>query len=437
MSEPAARRTWGEALAVYRDKRFVIIALMGFSSGLPLLLTITTLTYWLATLGVDKTSIGLFALAGLPYSLKFLWSPAVDHVRIPAVTSLLGQRRSWAILAQIGLIGSILYVGHTDPTVTPLLTAVGVLFIAFFSATQDIAIDAYRIEVLKEDEQGAGAASTQFGYRVGTLVAGGGALALSDYVAWSTIFEVMAALVLVGTATVLLSPEPAAKPQKTERTTEEWLRDIVVEPFRDFMQRHGWAVILLFALLYKYGDAIGGVMANPFYKDLGFSGVEIGSVTKVFGLIASLFGVFVGGVIVARYGIFKALIVGGALQASTNLLFAALAVVGQDISMLAVAIGADNFTGGLGTAAFVAYLSSLCNPAFTGTQYALLTSLMAFGRTAMSSGGGWLADQMDWASFFVATTLLAVPGMLLLFWLIRINRRSERRSGVTLEEEAP
>ncbi|MEX2009086.1 MAG: MFS transporter, partial [Dongiaceae bacterium] len=301
------------------------------------------------------------------------------------------------------------------------------LAVAFFSASQDIVIDAYRIDVLADAEQGAGAAVTQTGYRIGLLAAGAGAIAFSDFVAWFWIFAGLAALVGVGVVAVLLAPEPPAPPRPVATPGadplaiwRERLRRAVVAPFADFITRRGWVVILGFVLLYKFGDAIGGVMANPFYVEMGFTGVEIASVSKVFGVLATIAGVLAGGVVVARYGIFPALVVGGILQAATNLLFAVQAVIGHDIAMLTLCIGADNFTGGLGSAAFVAYLSSLCNVAFTATQYALLTSLMAVGRTVLSSGGGWLADHLDWVSFFVLTTGLAVPGLLLLFWLIRL-----------------
>ncbi len=425
-----ARRGWREALSVYRDRRLLVIVLMGFSSGLPLLLTLSTLSYWLARVGVDKTSIGLFALVGLPYTVKFAWAPIIDHVRLPWLSRRFGRRRGWALATQGALVVAIAALGATDPATDPWWTAAAAFAIAVFSASQDIAIDAYRIEILEDFEQGAGAAGTQFGYRIGLLVAGAGALALSDFLAWSWVFALLAACVLVGVVAVLIAPEPdtgyrqpgadAAPDRPWTEAMREWLEVAVVEPFLDILRRRAWLAILGFVLLYKFGDAIGGVMANPFYVELGFTGVEVAGITKVFGLVATLAGIFAGGALVARLGILKALVVGGILQAATNLLFAVQAVLGHDIAMLAVSIGADNFTGGLGSAAFVAYLSSLCNPTFTGTQYALLTSFMAAGRTVLSAGGGWLADHLDWVTFFVTTTVLAVPGLLLLLYLIRL-----------------
>ncbi len=400
---------------------------MGFASGLPLPLTLATLSFWLARVGVDKTAIGLFALVGLPYGLKFVWAPVLDHLPAPLLGRVFGRRRGWALLIQAALILAILVLGASDPLYTPWATAVAALAVAFFSASQDIVIDAYRIEILEEFEQGAGAAATQTGYRIGTLVAGAGAIALSDFIGWFAVFAILAGFVLIGTAAVLLASEPVPAAGQQVATRENWLETAVLAPLADFLRRPGWGAILAFILLYKFGDAIGGVMANPFFVELDFTGVEIASITKVFGLLATFAGIIVGGLLVARYGMFPALAIGGVLQAATNLLYAVQAKVGHDLVFLAGTIGADNFTGGLGSAAFVAYLSSLCNRAFTATQFALLTSFMAIGRTVLSSGGGWLADRLDWAVFFTLTAALAVPGLLLLLWLARLQ---SERAGV-------
>jgi PAT family beta-lactamase induction signal transducer AmpG len=412
-------RPWREAAAVYANPRLLAILGMGFASGLPLLLTTSTLSYWLAKVGLDKTSIGLFALVGLPYSLKFLWAPALDHVRLPGLGRL-GQRRRWMLLAQAALVAGILALGTTDPSAAPRVTAALALAIALASATLDIAVDAYRIEVLAPHEQGAGAAATQAGYRVGLLLAGAGAVALSDFVPWSAVFAALAGLVVLGMGFVLLSPEPQASEGGPPQGVS--LEHAILAPLRDLMSRPQWLAILAFAVLYKFGDSVAGVMANPFFIDLGFSGVEIASVTKVLGLAASVVGIAAGGMLVARTGVFRALVWGGILQATTNLLYSGLAGIGHDVALLALAIGADNFTGGLASAAFVAYLSGLCRREFTATQYALLTSLMAAGRTTLSAGGGWLATQMDWAGFFAVTALLALPGLAL---LARLGRAPE------------
>lgn len=430
MPNTVAYGGWRGALAVYGNRRQLVIFLMGFSSGLPLLLGFSTLSYWLAKEGVALAAIGGLLTVSTPYSLKFLWAPALDHVRLPVFTRLLGRRRGWALFIQIMLMGAIVALGASDPADNLVYMAAMALVVAFLSASQDIVIDAYRIEILDEDEQGAGAAMTQAGYRIGLLAAGAGALALADFISWFWVYGVMAALVSVGMIAVLIAPEPARFLPRD--TTKVDLRLAVIEPFAEFLTRNGLKgtlVILAFVLLYKYGDAVAGAMANPFYHQIGFSGVEIAGVTKALGVAATLVGVFTGGALVAKSGVLTALLVGGVLQALTNLIFAWLATVGADISVLAIAVGADSFTGGLGSAAFVAYLSGLCNVAFTGTQFALLTSLMALGRTVLAASSGFIAEQAGWAGFFVATTGLAVPGLLLLLWVSRLpapdaNRRS-------------
>jgi len=420
------KSSWSSALAIYADPRVLQILGFGFVSGLPLALTTGTLSYWLAREGVDKTTIGLFALLGIPYALKMFWAPFLDHLPAPGPFARLGRRRGWAILIQILLMAALLVLGSVNPVAAPLMLALAALSVAFLSASQDIVIDAFRIELLEADEQGAGAAAIQLGYRIGMLVSGAGAIWLSAQVDWFWVYAAMAVCVPVGSVLVLLAKEPvksqAVLAQDREATYTQWLKRAVLEPFLDFMTRRGWLAILAFALLYKFGDAIGGVMANPFYVEIGFSAEEIAGVTKVFGLAATIVGTLIGGVLVVRIGLIRALFVAGILQAVTNLLFALLAWIGPSVPMLAVAVGADNFTGGLGSAAFVAYLSSLCSVAYTATQYALLTSFMALGRSFLSSGGGWLADQTDWVSFFTLTTLLAIPGLALLAWLARLSR---------------
>ncbi len=423
----AERAGWGEAIAVYLRPRQLIILVMGFASGLPLLLTLSTLSYWLSTVGVDKTTIGLFAAAGLPYTFKFAWSPIIDQLPLPILGRLMGQRRSWLFLIQLLLAAAIFALGLTDPAVNATQTAIAVLAIAFLSASQDIVIDAYRIELLALEEQGAGAGTTQVGYRIALLVAGAGALALSDFMSWGTIFAILAAAILLCAVFTLFIPEPAGhRPPAADAgggtRYGDWLNAAVARPFLEFMQRRGWVVVLLFVLFYKFGDAFGGTMANPFYKELSFTGVEIAAITKVYGIIATVVGGILGGLIVARIGILKTLMIGGVLQAATNLLLSLLAMKGHDIVWLGVAITADNLAGGIASSALVAYLSALCNRAFTATQYALLTSFMAQGRTLMSTPSGWLIDRMgnDWALFWASTALMAIPGLILLLWISRL-----------------
>jgi len=432
-----SRRSWREALAVYGDRRMLLILAMGFSSGLPLLLTLGTLGWWLRELGIDLKTIGLFALVGLPYSFKFAWAPAMDHAPLPGLTRLFGRRRGWALATQLGLAASIAGMGLSNPAEAPVVTAAWAIAVAFFSASQDIVVDAYRIEILAPHEQGAGAAATQLGYRIGMLASGAGAFALAELLPWSSVFLVMAALVGVGVVAVLLAPEPAAPPAERApaggavETLRARLRIAIIEPLADFVTRRGWLAILLLALLYKFGDAVSAQMASPFYFDLQFTKLEVASVTKVWSVVATMAGITAGGALVAAIGTFRSLLIGGVLQAATNLLFSALALVGHSVPMLAVAVGADSFTGGLASAAFVAYLSGLCRARFTATQYALLTSLMAGGRTLLSAGSGVLAEGLGWAPFFALTALLAVPGLLLLLWLMRLDG-DEPDAGVAL-----
>jgi len=404
--------------------RIAIVLGMGVVSGLPLLLTGSTLTYWLSTENVTIEEIGLFALVGVPYTFKFVWAPIIDQVPLPFLTKMLGRRRAWLALAVAGTALSIAGLAATDPQDALWWVAVATLCIAFFSASQDIVIDAYRIEILDPEQQGLGAAATQWGYRVGMVLAGAAALALSDYIDWRFIFLGLAAIAALGMVLVLLIPEPPPPADWEEQSRQPVLQKLkagAIDPFVEFLTRRGALVILAFVFFYKFGDAIGGWVASPFYREMGFTGVEIGSITKIFGVLATLAGVGVGGLLVARLGYYRALFAGGVFQAVTNLFFAWLALSGHDLGLLFLSIAFDNFAGGVGSAAFVAYLSFLCNVRYTATQYALFSSFTAFGRTVLSTASGWLAGQLGWFAFFAVTTLLALPGLLLLFWLMRIQ----------------
>lgn len=430
-------QAWLAASRVYLNPRVLAILFLGFSSGLPLLLTFSTLSVWLTEEGVSKTTIGLFALVGLPYSIKFLWAPLIDRLPLPVLTRRLGRRRSWAIATQLALMVGLVGLGSTQPGIDPWTTAWWAVFVSFASASQDVVIDAYRVEILEEEQYGAGAAMIVAGYRIGLLTAGAGALFLAEAVDWLWVYAAMAVLVIVGSAVVLLNPEPRAAPTpKHEEDAARWLKNrvrvgatagkllswfygAVIAPFADFVGRPFWIGILAFVVFYKFGDSLAGVMANPFYLDIGFTKAEIAAVSKVFGLGATLLGGFLGGLTVVRIGIWHSLLYAGILQMLSNLMFAVQALVGHDIGMLTVTIAVENVAGGMGTAAFVAYLSSLCNVAYTATQYALLSSFMAFARTTLSASGGYIADHSDWVTFFVLTTVAALPGLLLLFWLKR------------------
>ncbi len=415
---------WSAASRVYSDRRVVAIFFLGFSSGLPLLLVFSTLSLWLTDEGISKTVIGIFALVRTPYTFKFLWAPLIDRLPFPLLTARLGRRRAWVVATQLALMAAILALATTTPSLTPGLTAVLAVLVAFCSASQDIVIDAYRIEILAEEEQGAGAAMVVNGYRVGMLMAGAGAISLADVLSWHAVYSIMAAMVVVGLVTIVLSPEPKEPEGGALRGDEDggpfgWLSGAVVAPFKDFMKRDGWVFILLFIMLYKLGDAYLGVMANPFYVEMGFTKNEIAAVSKLFGLGATIMGALIGGALVYRYGIRAGLLIAGVLMAASNLVFAVQAMVGHSVPMLMVTIAVENLTGGMGTTAFVAYLSSLCNMAYTATQYALLSSFMAFARDVLSASSGWLADHVDWVTFFVITTFAALPGLVLLVWMIR------------------
>lgn len=417
-------RDWLDSLAVYAERRLVIVFLMGFASGLPLALSGATLSIWLTEAGVSLAAVGLFVTVGTPYTMKFLWAPLVDRVPIPILGALLGRRRSWMVTIQLGLIAAIVALGATRPETAPLWTAVMALAVAFFSASQDIVIDAYRIEILDEDQQGAGAAMTQAGYRVGMIASGAGALYLADAVKdWFWVYAAMAVLAFGGLVVALLAPVHAEAPRSAPgRGLLAWLGDTVAGPFEEFFSRSGARTalaVLAFILLYKFGDAFAGVMANPFYVKIGFSKTEIASVSKIFGVFATLAGVFIGGVLVKRYGVMTSLLACGILQMVSNLMFAAQAAIGPDVGFLMLTIGIENLSGGMGSAAFVAYLSLLCNVAYTGTQYALFSSFMAFGRTWMSASSGWIAEQTDWVTFFVISTFAAVPGLVMLLWMMK------------------
>jgi PAT family beta-lactamase induction signal transducer AmpG len=344
---------------------------------------------------------------------------------LPFLTRQFGRRRGWALLLQVLLALAILGLGFTNPAVDAGRTALLAVIVAFLSASQDIVIDAYRIELLDEEQQGAGAAATQWGYRFGMIAGSAGALYAAAFGGWHFAYGLMAALMSVGMVTVLLTPEPGGTPTliPTEGTTIQkivaWLKTAVVAPFADFMSRKGWLLILLFVVLYKFGDALAGVMAGPLYISLGFQKTEIAAISKVFGVMATLAGLAMGGAAVARWGLFPALLICGVLQNVSTLMYAVLAHTGHDTGMLALSILLENVTGGLGSAAFVAFISELCSLEFTATQYALLSSLAAVGRTTLASSGGWLAEQLGWERFFVLAAFAGVPGLLVLLWLMR------------------
>ncbi len=336
-------KTWLASLRVYREPRLVAILFMGFASGLPLPLTFATLSFWLAEAGVSRTNIGLFVLVGFAYNYKFLWSPVLDRVPIPWLTRRLGRRRSWALVIQALLMAAIFVLGRSDPRSDLTATALLAVIVAFLSASQDIVIDAYRIELLTPEEQGPGAAATQWGYRIGLLAAGAGALYAAAFGGWAFAYTVMAVLMLVGMVTVFLTPEPAVEADLPHPAVSGWAarlavwaREAIVLPFADLARRRGWIVILVFVVLYKLGEAMAGAMANPLYQQLGFSKIEVANIAKLVGFFATLAGVAAGGLVVARLGMLRGLFIGGVLQALSNLMYVAQVLAGHDNTILAV-----------------------------------------------------------------------------------------------------
>src|SRR4051794_25693071 len=423
--------SWREGWAVYLQPRVLIVLLLGFSSGLPLALSGSTLLVWMRESGVDLGTIGLFALVGTPYTLKFLWAPLVDALHVPFFTRKLGRRRGWLVLSQLLLIGAILLLALTDPARSPLFVALGALLVAAMSSTQDIVVDAFRVESLPENEQAAGMASYVAAYRVGMLVSTAGALflvsALQAYglatpAAWHWGYVLMAALVLIGTATALLATEPQRSRQADAAHARQKpftrIAQAALGAFRDFLGYDFAVAMLAFVVLFKFTDALSGAMTAPFVIDLGFTRNEYAAIVKGVGLAALLAGGFAGGFIARALPLSTSLWIGGILQALANLAFSWQALVGRDLTALTVAITIENFTSAIGTVMFVAYLSALCrNPLHTATQYALLTALAAVGRTYLSSGAGYIAEATGWAWFFGICALAGLPSLILLAWL--------------------
>lgn len=406
--------TWVETAAAIFSGRMLVALLMGFASGLPLLLTGSVLQAWLKDGGIDLKAIGLFALVGLPYTLKFLWSPLFDRYTLP----LLGRRRGWLLLMQVALAASLLVLSFAQPSLDRLLPiAVAALLVSFFSASQDIVVDAYRRETLAEAELGLGSALYVNGYRVGMLLAGGGGLILADLTSFETMYRLMAAFMGAAIVVTLLAPEPPL-PEGRPRT----LAEAVFLPFRDYFTRDGAWLALGFILLYKLGDTMASAMTIPFYLDLGYSKSEIGAVVKLFGFWATIIGGTLGGVWILRIGLNRGLWIFGLGQMISTFGFAVLAVMPPSAGALATVVFIENLTAGLGTAAFVGFMASLTDKRFTATQYALLSSLMGVPRVLAAAPTGWLAATMGWVGFFVMCALIAIPGLVLLRWITRLEK---------------
>ncbi|KAB2919557.1 MAG: AmpG family muropeptide MFS transporter [Hyphomicrobiaceae bacterium] len=413
--------------------RVLVVLLLGFSAGLPLALSGETLRVWMADRGVDLGTIGLLSLAGLPYTIKFLWAPIVDALDVPWLTQRLGRRRGWLVASQLFLMAAIVFLGTRDPVGAPLLVGFGALLVAFASATQDIVIDAYRVESLKAEEQAAGMASYVAAYRVGMLASGAGVIGLTAWLetraldklaVWPIAFGVAAALVLVGLAAVLLGREPESRNAELQPAGQANAMGRVFHAakgaFSEFLARDAALAVLAFVILYKLCDALAGAMTAPFVLSLGYDKATYAAIVKGVGLAALLIGGFAGGAMANALSLSAALWLGAVLQMMSNLAFVWLGFQAVGPWVLAVAIVFENFTGAIGTVIFVAYLSALCrNPLHTATQYALLTALASTGRTLLSSGTGFIAQSIGWSAFFISTALAALPALALMAWLQR------------------
>lgn len=428
----AARPSWAETLRVYLEAPTLRMLLLGFSAGLPLLLVFGTLSFWLREAGIDRTTIGYLSWVGLAYGFKWVWAPLVDRLPIPLLTRLLGRRRSWLLLSQSVIMAALVGMALTDPKIALLPVVWCALAVAFGSATQDIALDAFRIESADVQRQAALAAAYQTGYRMAMIWAGAGVLWIAaraevvgvggvigyQHGAWQIAYFAMAASMLLGVVTVLFSPEPAPRELPPARNAAEWLKSALVEPFADFLRRYGKqaALILMLIAVYRISDVVMGIMANPFYVDMGYTKDEVAAVTKIYGVIMTLVGAFVGGALAMRFGVMRVLMLGAILSAGSNLLFAWLGSLGHDVNALIFVISADNLSSGIASAAFIAYLSSLTNINYSATQYALFSSMMLLLPKFLAGYSGSYVDAFGYSSFFTVTALLGAP-VLLLVWL--------------------
>jgi MFS transporter, PAT family, beta-lactamase induction signal transducer AmpG len=423
------QRSWLQTLRVYLEPASLRMLALGFSAGLPLLLVLGTLSFRLREAGIDRATIGYLSWVGLAYGFKWCWAPLVDRLPLPLLTRALGRRRSWLLLSQAAIMAGLVGMAVSNPTQTlgPIVWCA--LLVAFGSATQDIALDAYRIESADTDRQAALAATYQTGYRLAMIWAGAGVLWIAaraetpaagayQHTAWQTAYLAMAASMLVGVLTVLLSPEPVRRVLPPAKNAVQWLQGALIEPFADFLRRYRWQAALILALIavYRISDVVMGIMANPFYVDMGYTKDEVAAVTKVYGIVMTLAGAFLGGALAMRIGVMRVLMLGAVLSAGSNLLFAWLGTRGHDVSALVFVISADNLSSGIASAAFIAYLSSLTNINYSATQYALFSSMMLLLPKWLAGFSGRYVDAFGYSHFFTATALLGVP-VLLLVWL--------------------
>jgi PAT family beta-lactamase induction signal transducer AmpG len=404
-----------KVLKMYASRRMLVSLLLGFSSGLPFGLTGSSLQAWMTDEKVDLTVIGIFALVGLPYTFKFLWAPLLDSFDPPAIFGKLGRRRGWILFAQACLMAMIALMSLTPPAAAPFMLALFAVGVAFSSASQDIVVDAYRAELLPPIELGAGTGVAITGYRIALIVSGALALVLADHLPWPVVYLIMASAIGLGMVGTLIGPEPKLKDGRIE-AKNPWIRiqEGAIGPFRDFFGRKGAIEILVFLLLYKLGDVVASAMITPFLLQTGFTKTDIGAVYKVFGMIATIIGGLAGGALMLRLGLRGSLLLFGLMQAATNVLFAFLAQAGANYPLLVSTVFMENLAGGMGTAAYAAFMMTLCRARFTASQYALLSSIMAVTRVIASTPTGYMAQNFGWPTYFWVSMLLAVPGLVML-----------------------
>jgi len=435
--------SWLQTLKIYAEPASLRMLSLGFSAGLPLLLVFGTLSFWLREAGIDRTTIGFLSWVGLAYGFKWVWSPLVDRMPIPLLTAALGRRRSWLLLSQLVIMVALLCMAMTDPQAALAPVVWCAVAVAFASATQDIALDAFRIESADVQHQAALAATYQTGYRLAMIWSGAGALWIAaraevpaavagvaapyQHEPWQLAYVVMALSMLPGVLTVLMSREPVAAPIAPSKGIRQWLQSALVAPFADFLQRYRWQAALILALIatYRISDVVMGIMANPFYVDMGFSKDEVAAVTKVYGVIMTLAGAFIGGALALRMGVMRVLMLGAALSAATNLLFAWLSTRGHDVTALIWVVSADNLASGIASSAFIAYLSSLTNVQYSATQYALFSSMMLLLPKFVAGFSGKYVDTFGYADFYNATALLGLPVLLLVWLASRVQRKAK------------
>jgi MFS transporter, PAT family, beta-lactamase induction signal transducer AmpG len=434
-----AKLTWLQTFKVYTEAPTLRMLSLGFAAGLPLLLVLGTLSFWLREAGIDRSTIGYLSWIGLAYGFKWCWAPLVDRLPIPVLTRLLGRRRSWLLLSQLAIIAGLVGMAFNDPKVTLMPVVWCALVVAFASATQDIALDAFRIESTDVQRQPALAAAYQTGYRIAMIWAGAGVLKIAaraevadlasyQHGAWQVAYLVMAASMLVGVLTVLFTSEPTGRDKGEDvvriKNVVQWLQVALIGPFADFLGRYKLQAVLILALIaiYRISDVVMGIMANPFYVDMGYTKDEVANISKVYGVIMTLVGAFIGGVMSMRLGVMRVLALGAILSAASNLLFAWLGTRGHDVTALVWVISVDNLASGIAQASFIAYLSSLTNIKYSATQYALLSSMMLLLPKFIAGFSGEFVNAFGYPNFFISTALLGVPSVLLVLLASRVQR---------------